>query len=103
MSRLKAKSKEPSVRITDWVMFYSFDIIGDVGFGRSFGMVEKGEEDDIIKLLHAGQWPLYEVYVRQMLTLYILVCRHGAFQYIWPYHVGTQLSNTDISWREGIA
>jgi cytochrome P450 len=57
MSKLKDRTEDPSVRITDWVMFYSFDVIGDVGFGRSFGMVEKGEEDDIIKLLHAGMEP----------------------------------------------
>ena len=43
-----------SVRINDWLNFYSFDAMGDVGFNRSFDMVEKGREDDIIKLLHDG-------------------------------------------------
>ncbi|CAO2656425.1 Nn.00g052280.m01.CDS01 [Neocucurbitaria sp. VM-36] len=58
MDQLKDQSKQPSVRITDWVNFYSFDVMGDVGFSRSFGMVEKGEEADVIKLLHESMSPL---------------------------------------------
>jgi hypothetical protein len=52
MSRLKEQVDEPHVRISNWMNFYSFDVMGDVGFNRSFGMVEKGEEADVIKLLH---------------------------------------------------
>jgi cytochrome P450 len=58
MSQLKGQVKQPSVRITNWVNFYSFDVMGDVGFSRSFGMVEKGEEDEMIKLLHESMSPL---------------------------------------------
>lgn len=58
MTQLKAEAKKPSVRITNWVNFYSFDVMGDVGFSRSFGMVEKGEEADVIKLLHKSMEPL---------------------------------------------
>lgn len=58
MSQLKEQAKQPSVRITNWVNFYSFDVMGDVGFSRSFGMVEKGEEDPMIKLLHESMSPL---------------------------------------------
>lgn len=58
MSRLQEQAKQSSVRITNWVNFYSFDVMGDVGFSRSFGMVEKGEEADVIKLLHASMEPL---------------------------------------------
>lgn len=52
MSKLKEESMQGSVRITNWVNFYSFDVMGDIGFNRSFGMMDKGKEDDIIKLLH---------------------------------------------------
>lgn len=52
ISKLKEMAEQPSVRITDWLNFYSFDVMGDVGFNRSFGMVENGKEDDMIKLLH---------------------------------------------------
>ena len=54
MTKVKEAAKQPSVKITDWINFYSFDVMGDIGFNRSFGMVEKGKEDDIIKLLHDG-------------------------------------------------
>lgn len=58
MTKLKEAATKPTVRITDWVNFYSFDVMGDIGFSRSFGMVEKGEEADVIKLLHASMSPL---------------------------------------------
>ncbi|KAF2851298.1 cytochrome P450 [Plenodomus tracheiphilus IPT5] len=58
MTRLKEQSSQPVVRFTNWVNFYSFDVMGDVGFSRSFGMMEKGEEADVIKLLHASMEPL---------------------------------------------
>jgi hypothetical protein len=58
MSRLKEQAKQPSVRFTNWVNFYSFDVMGDVGFSRSFGMMEKGEEDPVIRLLHESMSPL---------------------------------------------
>lgn len=58
MTKLKEIANNPSVRITDWVNFYSFDVMGDIGFSRSFGMLEKGEEDHMIKLLHASMEPL---------------------------------------------
>jgi cytochrome P450 len=52
ISKLKEQALQGPVRITNWINFYSFDVMGDVGFSRSFGMVEKGKEDDVIKLLH---------------------------------------------------
>jgi cytochrome P450 len=58
MSQLETQAKQPSVRITNWINFYSFDVMGDVGFNRSFGMVEKGEEDATIKLLHESMAPI---------------------------------------------
>ncbi|KAJ8111353.1 hypothetical protein OPT61_g6036 [Boeremia exigua] len=58
MTRLKEEAHKPSVRLTNWVNFYSFDVMGDIGFSRSFGMMEKGEEDPMIKLLHASMEPL---------------------------------------------
>lgn len=58
MTKLKEEAQNPSVRITNWVNFYSFDVMGDIGFSRSFGMLEKGEEDPMIKLLHSSMEPL---------------------------------------------
>jgi cytochrome P450 len=58
ISKLKEQATRSSVRISDWVNFYSFDVMGDVGFSRSFNMVEKGEEAPVIKLLHESQAPI---------------------------------------------
>lgn len=58
MTRLQEQAAKPVVRLTNWVNFYSFDVMGDVGFSRSFGMMEKGEEADVIKLLHESMEPL---------------------------------------------
>ncbi|KAF1844083.1 cytochrome P450 [Cucurbitaria berberidis CBS 394.84] len=58
MEQLKEQAKQPSVCFTNWANYYSFDVMGDVGFSRSFGMVEKGEEADVIKLLHESMSPL---------------------------------------------
>jgi len=57
MAKLKEHAHEPMLRISNWINFYSFDVMGDVGFSRSFGMLEKGEEDDFIKNLHASMAP----------------------------------------------
>ena len=58
MTRLKEEAQNSSVRVTNWVNFYSFDVMGDIGFSRSFGMLEKGEEDAMITLLHKSLEPM---------------------------------------------
>lgn len=57
MYKLQEQAKQSTVRFTNWVNFYSFDVMGDIGFSRSFGMMESGEEADIIKLLHSSMQP----------------------------------------------
>jgi hypothetical protein len=47
-----------TLRFSDWVNFYSFDVMGDIGFSKSFEMLEKGKEDQLIKRLHASMVPL---------------------------------------------
>jgi cytochrome P450 len=73
MSQLKDQAKQSSVRITNWVNFYSFDVMGDVGFNRSFGMVEKGEEDETIKLLHEAMAPL-SIFTHLPWALNLITC-----------------------------
>lgn len=41
--------------LTKWFDLYNFDIMGDLAFGTSFGMLETGEGHHIIDILHAGQ------------------------------------------------
>lgn len=53
ISQLEGRTGK-TLKINEWVNFYSFDVMGDIGFSNSFGMLEKGEEDHIIKTLHAS-------------------------------------------------
>lgn len=40
------------VNITQWSMFYTFDTMGAVGFGKEFRMLDDGAEHSAIKGLH---------------------------------------------------
>ncbi|KAJ4300727.1 hypothetical protein N0V90_002815 [Kalmusia sp. IMI 367209] len=58
IDKLKEQVKEPVVRISSWIGFFAFDVMGDVGFNRSFGMLEKGKDDPMIALLHKSMAPI---------------------------------------------
>jgi hypothetical protein len=44
--------------ISAWNNYYSFDVMGDVGFGRSWGMMESGKLHAAIQELHAAMAPI---------------------------------------------
>lgn len=39
--------------MTQWSNYYGFDVMGDLAFGRPFGMLEKGEDTYFLTQLHA--------------------------------------------------
>ena len=43
---------------TKWFNYFSFDVMGDLSFGKSFNMLTKGEEHYAIKLLHDNTRPI---------------------------------------------
>lgn len=43
-----------SVDVSKWFNLYSFDVMGDLAFGKGFGMLQSGEEHYAVKLLQAG-------------------------------------------------
>ncbi|TGJ84039.1 hypothetical protein E0Z10_g4725 [Xylaria hypoxylon] len=43
-----------SMDMTKWFGYYSFDVMGELAFGRSFEMLETTKEHEAIKLLNAG-------------------------------------------------
>lgn len=55
--QLEKTSGQP-VDASKWFNLYSFDVMGDLGFGESFGMLESGEEHWAIALLNAGMDPM---------------------------------------------
>jgi cytochrome P450 len=58
INRLEEQAEKQFVRISDWVNFYSFDVMGDIGFSRSFGMLENGKEDKLITMVHKSMEPV---------------------------------------------
>ncbi|KAL6407680.1 cytochrome p450 [Ilyonectria robusta] len=47
------KMENTPVNITDWFNFYSFDVMGDLAWGKSFGMVSGGIKHYFMTSLHA--------------------------------------------------
>jgi cytochrome P450 family 628 len=46
-------SKGSPLNVTDWFNFYSFDVMGDLSFGKSFGMLREGVKHYFMTSLHA--------------------------------------------------
>ncbi|KAA8901371.1 cytochrome P450 67 [Sphaerosporella brunnea] len=53
IAQLRSRVGTP-VDITTWSNYYSFDVMGDVGFGKSWGMLESGKLHKAINELHAA-------------------------------------------------
>jgi cytochrome P450 len=58
MQRLQEHAPEPSLRISDWLNFYSFDVMGDIGFNFQFGMLEKGKPSEMMEGVHKSMAPI---------------------------------------------
>jgi hypothetical protein len=44
-----------AVNASRWFNYLSFDVMGDVGFGKNFGMLDKGEKVEVLRKLEDGQ------------------------------------------------
>ena len=51
VSQLRVKEGK-SVDATKWMMFFSFDVMGDVGLGKDFHTLDTGNEHPAIKGIH---------------------------------------------------
>lgn len=51
VSQLAAREGQ-SINFTKWGFYYAFDIMGVVGLGTDFGMVDSGTEHEAIAALH---------------------------------------------------
>ena len=40
--------------LCEWFKFYAFDVIGDLAFGRSFGMMERGDTGEFVTKISEG-------------------------------------------------
>lgn len=53
-----AQRLDQPLNVSLWFNFYSFDVMGELAFGNSFGMMETGEMHPALKIVHDGQWLL---------------------------------------------
>lgn len=58
MNKMMDHAHEPTVSISSWFSYFAFDVMGDIGYSRSFGMMEKGREDEWIALVHKSMAPM---------------------------------------------
>jgi tryprostatin B 6-hydroxylase len=55
MSRIRAAaSSGSSLNVSKWFNYYSFDVMGDLAFGKSFDMLKNDEEHWAIGLMNTG-------------------------------------------------
>lgn len=52
MQQLSKRENSP-VNVTDWFNFYSFDVMGDMAWGKSFNMLRDGIKHYFMTSLHA--------------------------------------------------
>lgn len=64
--------------MTKWAMFFSFDVMGEVGFSTDFQSLEKGEEHEATKPLHESMGLAYNVGATMPWLLSIIVRIPGA-------------------------
>lgn len=57
ISHIRSLDGKP-INMTKWFNLYSFDVMGDLAFGRSFDMLETSQEHWAIQLLNDGIKPL---------------------------------------------
>lgn len=71
------QSKSKSVNVTDWFNYWSFDVMGDLAFGRSFQMLQSASGHWVIDLLTSAQVVLGMV-VPPWLSRFLFLCVPGA-------------------------
>jgi len=69
IEKVAAYNGEP-ILINDWCHFITFDAMGDIAFGKSYGQLESGKIHKGIALIH--QWLGFSVYALQVPWLMVL-------------------------------
>lgn len=77
MEQLASNAGTP-MDMTKWAMFFSFDIMGEVGFSTDFQSLQKGVEHEATKPLHESMGLAYNVGATMPWLLSIVVRIPGA-------------------------
>jgi hypothetical protein len=76
LKQLKKLADKP-VNITAWSMFFSFDVMGEVGFSKDFNNLATGVEHPAIRGLHAHM-KILGILSTVPWLMYLLSCMPGA-------------------------
>lgn len=57
MEQVASNSGKP-INVSRWFNYYSFDVMGDLAFGKSFGMLKTGKAHYFMAMLEEGMLPL---------------------------------------------
>ena len=72
VSKLAEKEGEP-VNVTDWLMWYSFDVMGDMAFGKPFNMLENSKNHWAIDLSNLGIKPMSLILPMWMFRVFLAI------------------------------
>lgn len=72
VSRIAETEGQP-INITDWLMWYSFDVMGDMAFGKSFNMLETSKNHWAIDLSNIGIKPMSLILPMWMFRLFLAI------------------------------
>ncbi|KAH8647268.1 cytochrome P450 [Xylariales sp. PMI_506] len=76
MRQLESRGAD-GVNMTEWSMFFSFDLMGEIGFGKDFGQLNTGKEHSAIRPIHA-HIKLLGIFQTVPWLLYLMSCIPGA-------------------------
>ncbi|KAJ5392315.1 P450 monooxygenase [Penicillium cosmopolitanum] len=81
-----------------WMQFYAFDVIGEITFGRSFGLIEAGYDKD--RLLHAAHVGSISYGSMVALVPEIHPCHWRVIQRVITREIGARVQGTSLSNRK---
>ncbi|KAL9092427.1 MAG: hypothetical protein Q9159_000935, partial [Coniocarpon cinnabarinum] len=82
IEQLRALRGTP-VDVSEWFHFLTYDMMGDLAFSKSFGMLQDGKEHEAIKLLSQGLDPLGFMFPEWLFCMMIRI--PGAAREFWKF------------------
>lgn len=84
-----ARPLSQTVRLQSWLQFFAFDVIGEIAFGRLFGLLESGRDNGVIKVM--GKRLLYSslvgLYLRLHAWLYPCIPKVGGHGFVMDFTI----------------
>ncbi|KAG8408382.1 hypothetical protein J3459_017854 [Metarhizium acridum] len=90
-AQLEESCRSGPVDLFDWYTFATFDLVGDLAFGKSFGCLEAGMASPFVESIKTGS---QELMVNQMLRYYRVMFLRPLFALLGPSNMaGSRAAN----------